>query len=392
MTDQFSFKKVFAAACMGMLMFGIIMITLGSILPSLVEKFQLNEFDAGALTSVLPLGILLGSLLFGPIVDRHSYKHLLVVCSLIIIAGMEGIAYTDSLFMLHGSLLVIGIGGGAINGGTNALVADISGSGAKRRSANLSFLGVFFGFGALGMPLLLAVLSQDFSYFHIISVIGLLLLLPVIYFFTITFPQAKQKHSVPIARSFQLVKDTNLVLLGLVLFFQSGIEGIVNNWSTLYLINESNFIQDNALFALSIFVLSLTLTRIWLTFLLNHVRSYRVLIISVISTITGILIIMVTSVPNREIIGLALLGAGLAAGFPVILSYVGALYPHLSGTAFSLVLVIALVGNILFNLAMGLVSNSYGIGVYPPLVLLCITGMAATLMVTLKRISKDTYI
>jgi MFS family permease len=112
----------------------------------------------------------------------------------------------------------------------------------------------------------------------------------------------------------------------------------------------------------------------------------------VISTITGILIIMVTSVPNREIIGLALLGAGLAAGFPVILSYVGALYPHLSGTAFSLVLVIALVGNILFNLAMGLVSNSYGIGVYPPLVLLCITGMAATLMVTLKRISKDTYI
>lgn len=392
MTNQFSFKGVFTAACMGMLMFGIVMITLGSILPSLVERFQLNEVSAGTLTSLLPLGILLGSLLFGPIVDRHSYKYLLVVCSLIIIVGLEGIAYTNSLFLLHASLLVIGIGGGAINGGTNALVADISGSGANRRGANLSFLGVFFGVGALGMPLLLAVLSQHYINFHIISVIGLLLLLPVTYFAAITFPQAKQEHSVPLNRSFQLAKDFNLVLLGLVLFFQSGIEGIVNNWSTLFLINESNFIQDDALFALSIFVLSLTLTRILLTFVLNHVRPYRILIISVISAIAGVLLIMVTSVPNREIIGLAMLGAGLAAGFPVILSYVGALYPQLSGTAFSLVLVIALVGNILFNLMMGLVSNHYGIRVYPLLVLLCITGMAATLLISLKRISKNTNI
>ena len=392
MTDLFSFKKVFAAACMGMLMFGIVMITLGSILPSLVEKFQLDEVDAGALTSLLPLGILVGSLLFGPIVDRHSYKYLLVVCSLMIIAGMEGIAFTDSLFLLHGSLLVIGIGGGAINGGTNALVADISVSGANRRGANLSFLGVFFGVGALGMPLLLAVLSKYYTYFQIISVIGLLLLLPVVYFAVISFPLAKQKYSVPLTSSFKLVKDVNLVLLGLVLFFQSGIEGIVNNWSTLFLVNEGNFIQDNALFALSIFVLSLTLTRILLSVLLNHVRSYQALIISVVSAVTGVFLIMVTSIPDREIIGLVLLGAGLAAGFPVVLSYVGALYPHLSGTAFSLVLVIALGGNILFNLAMGFASNLYGIRVYPLLVLLCITGMAATLVVALKRISKNTYI
>ena len=393
MTGSFSFHRVFSAACMGMLMFGMVMITLGSILPSLVEKFQLNEVDAGTLTSLLPLGILIGSLLFGPIVDRHSYKYLLVACSILIIAGLEGMAFTSSLFLLHGSLLVIGIGGGAINGGANALVADISGSGAnQRRSANLSFLGVFFGVGALGMPLLLGILSQYHSYYQIISVIGLLLLLPVIFFSLITFPQAKQTHSVPLTRSFQLVKDINLVLLGLILFFQSGVEGIVNNWSTLFLVNERNFIQDNALFALSIFVLSLTLTRILLTFLLNHVRSYQVLIISVGCAITGILLIMATSVPYREIIGLVLLGAGLAAGFPVVLGYVGALYPNLSGTAFSLVLVIALGGNILFNLVMGFVSNSYGMRAYPLLLLLCTISLAAILAVTLKRISKNTYI
>ena len=56
-------------------------------------------------------------------------------------------------------MFFIGFGGGIINGGTNALVADIS---AENKGANLSLLGVFFGIGALGMPLLLGVLSKHF--------------------------------------------------------------------------------------------------------------------------------------------------------------------------------------------------------------------------------------
>ena len=62
---------VFYAACLGMLLFGMVMVTLGSILPSVVEKFHLEQIEAGSLVSILPFGILAGSLLFGPIVDRY---------------------------------------------------------------------------------------------------------------------------------------------------------------------------------------------------------------------------------------------------------------------------------------------------------------------------------
>jgi MFS family permease len=105
----------------------------------------------------------------------------------------------------------------------------------------------------------------------------------------------------------------------------------------------------------------------------------------------GIISLMV-SFPYNELIGLALLGVGLAAGFPLVLSYVGTLYPKMSGTAFSLVLVIGLAGNIILNFIMGLISGSTGIKVYPILLMLCALCMAATLIVTLKRISKNTYI
>jgi fucose permease len=56
-----------------------------------------------------------------------------------------------------------------------------------------------------------------------------------------------------------------------------------------------------------------------------------------------------------------MLGAGLAGGFPIMLGFVGNKYRELSGTAFSLVLVIALAGNIIINYCMGIIAQAYGI-------------------------------
>ncbi|MEM6378690.1 MAG: MFS transporter, partial [Bacteroidota bacterium] len=79
MTNNTYIKSfVFAAACLGMLVFGMVMISLGSILPDISNKFQLNEAAIGYLATLLPLGILVGSLLFGPSVDWFSYKKILI--------------------------------------------------------------------------------------------------------------------------------------------------------------------------------------------------------------------------------------------------------------------------------------------------------------------------
>ena len=88
MRVKYSFGTVFTAACLGMLLFGIVIISLGSILPSVIEKFDLDKIQAGSLAAILPAGILIGSLVFGPIVDRYSYRNLFIVCSILIIAGI----------------------------------------------------------------------------------------------------------------------------------------------------------------------------------------------------------------------------------------------------------------------------------------------------------------
>lgn len=392
MTDNYSFTRVFAAACMGLFIFGIVGVTLGSSLPSLIAKFQLSEMQSGTLASLLPFGILMGSFVFGPVVDRYSYRYLLTICTLLIAAGMEGIAFAGSFPVLQLSVFLIGLGGGGMNGGTNALVADISAEKPERRSSNLSLLGIFFGIGALGMPFLMGFLSERFTYSITVGAIGAALLLAVVYFLITPFPKPKQSQRFPLKESLQLVKDNKLIFLGFFLFFQGGIEGILTNWVTLYLQTTKDFPETDALFTLSLFGLSITLTRILLVILLKRVRRYIVQSASVFLIFCGGLLLMTSTTITDDLTGVVLFGIGVSAGFPVILGYVGDLYTRLLGTAFSLVFVIALVGNILFTFLMGVVYHNFGMEKFSTMIMFCIICLSVMLILALKKISNETRI
>src|SRR5689334_22130710 len=114
-------KIVFASACMGMLLFGIALITLGSVAPDLISKLKLDEGSAGTLFFILPFGILIGSITFGPIADQFGYKWLMTFSCLGFFLSFEGIAFSDTINPLRISIFFVGLFGGIINGATNAV-------------------------------------------------------------------------------------------------------------------------------------------------------------------------------------------------------------------------------------------------------------------------------
>jgi MFS transporter, FHS family, glucose/mannose:H+ symporter len=376
-------KLVFAASCIGMLLFGMVFLSLGAVLTFIKEAYNLDDLSAGTLTAILPAGILAGSLVFGPSVDRYGYKIILVLSSIFIAAAFEAIAFSYSFFALQISFFFIGFGGGIINGATNALVSDISSEG---KGANLSFLGVFFGIGAMGMPALLGILSQYFNYAQIISFVGAFIILPVLYFFIIDFPKPKYSQGFPIKEIPKLFNIT-LLLLGFLLFFESAMEGITNNWTTSYLEQGINLENTKALFALTILNGGLLAARLVLGFLLKKVPSYIVLYVCLMLIMTGGLILLLSTDLLILYIGIALIGIGFAPGFPVILGYVGELYPNFTGTAFSFVITIALIGNTVINWIVGIISQEYGISNFPLVIISSVILMAVILSTVLKRIS-----
>ncbi len=360
---MYSKKLIFWASCLGMLLFGIVLITLGSITPDLKIKLDLSEIESGTLFSIMPVGILLGSLFFGPLVDNYGYRILLVTSCFLMFAGFEGVAYLQSKELLKVCIFFIGLGGGAVNGATNALVSDISSN--RDKGANLSLLGVFFGIGALGMPLVLGLLKTSLPFEPIIAAVGILSFFTAIIYLTIKFPPPKQTQGFPLAQGLTLIKDRLLLLIAFFLFFQSSLEGITNNWTTSYLIDHLSVPQSNALFGLSLLVAGMVIMRLLLASIFRSFSTVKIMVTSFILILLSLLLIKTAISFYIVLAGLLLLGGGLAAGFPIMLGIVGSRFSNLSGTAFSFVLVIGLLGNTLVNYGMGIIAQNFGVKYLP---------------------------
>lgn len=380
------YKKnfVFAAACFGMLLFGIVFLSLGSVVNMLARRFSLDDNHIGTLTALLPGGILAGSLIFGPIVDRFGYKWLLILCSLMVLIALEGIAFANEKFWVQFFILLIGFAGGMLNGATNALVADVS---AGERGAKLSLLGVFFGIGALGMPGLLGALSKHFSQESIVAGIGLFIILPVIYFLLIQYPPPKQAQGFSMRESLALFKEPLLLSMGLILAIQSGMEGMSNDWMTRYFSKVLQATDQHSLYALTALVAAMTVTRLLLGGLLKKISAQFVLFASIAFSTGGALALMFGTSYSVGVVGVVLIGIGLSAGFPVMLGYIGDLYSNKSGTAFSIVFVIALTGNMAINKLMGRIAQEHGIAQYTKVMLGCLTASSILLFLVLRQLN-----
>ncbi|HMI56248.1 MAG TPA: MFS transporter [Gemmatimonadaceae bacterium] len=377
-------RVLFACACLGLLTFGIVLTTLGSMLPSIMERFGIDKAQAGSLFLLMTLGILAASLIFGPLVDRYGYKGILLAAVALIALGLEGIAFATSLGWLRAAVIVIGFGGGIINGGTNALVADISTDG---RAANLNLLGVFFGVGAMGVPFALGVLVNRYSQTALIAGVGALVLVPFAVIAAAGFPAPKQPQGFPISDARRLVRDRLLLLMGLMLFLESGIEITVGGWTSTFVTEVLAVPARNALIILSLYWMGMMLARVALGYILRRTSPFSVLYICLVIALAGAGVLLTTQSAGLAASGVFMLGVGFAAMFPTVLGFVGDRYSTLSGTAFSVAIAMALCGGMLLPYAAGLIGMRYGMrGSFAivPAALIVLGGLLGILMRNLR--------
>lgn len=350
-------RFLFACACLGLLAFGIVFTTLGSVLPSIMARFGIDKAEAGSLFLLMSFGILAASLVFGPLVDRYGYKGILLTATVVVALGLEWIAFAPSLNELRLAVLVTGFGGGIINGGTNALVADISG---EERAARLNLLGAFFGVGAVGVPFALGMLIDRYSQGAMLAGVGALLLIPIALMAIAVFPAPKQPQGFPIAQAGKLLRDPVLLLMGVLLFFESGNEITVGGWTSTFVSEELAAPARNALLILSLYWTGMTLARFALGYILRRTAPLAVLYACLAIALGGALLLLTTRSIGVAAAGAFTLGIGFAAMFPTVLGFIGARYASLSGTAFSVAIAMALCGGMLIPYAAGLLGTRYG--------------------------------
>ena len=366
----------------GIFLFGVSMVIMGSILPMLKLRFGMSDLEAGGLFSILPIGLLIGSVFFGPIVDKFGYRWVLATASLFLSLGFFGIAHAQSLNLLRVCIFFFGMGGGAINGGTSALVSDLSEG--KAKIMNLNWLGLFFGIGAFTMPLVLSLINEAL-YIRVIDIVSVMSLLVAIIFLSIQYPLTVQKEKISLKLIPVFLKHKLFMAICFYLFFQSAFEAVVNNWAVSFFIGKLGVEQNQALMALSFSVLGLICMRLLIGSLLKNVHHFRLILISLVLFSLGLICLVVSASYYVHVFGMFLIGGGLAPGFPVMLGVVGGLFKNVSGTAFSFAMLIGLTGNTIINYLIGLLTENFGMGVYPYVILTEIVMMALIFLLIKKN-------
>lgn len=333
------------SAWAGIFVFGIVMAILGAILPSLFERIGFDEAAAGNLFLTMNFAMLVTTLFFGPLVDRFGFKTLLAVSAFLVAGAFLLLSRASSYSLVLVAAVVLGLGGGGLNGGTNALTSDIH-EGDKRGAA-LNVLGIFFGFGALSIPFLIGTLRELLGIQKILQLATFLSLVPFIIYVGLRFPKAKQARGFPIKAAAGIVRSPLLWLCAFILFFQSGNEFTVGGWISTYLQRTFGLGGGAAALVLAGYWAAIISGRFLSSRLVRAVRSERLVFASASLALLAAALMALAPSGLTAAAGAVAIGLGFAAIYPTTLAIVGERFAAFTGTAFSVVIAVGLVGGML---------------------------------------------
>ncbi|MDR2804854.1 MAG: MFS transporter [Dysgonamonadaceae bacterium] len=377
MNNEYNKTLVFIAACAGLAFFGVTMLALGPVLSHLGE-------GANALPATLSVGIIIGTVIFGPVVDKFGYKGLLIIGSVLALCGIQGLANLTTMSLLHLSMLMLGVGGGILNGETNALVAEIYDD--QMRGGRLSVLGAFYCIGALLWTLLNYFIEDN--YVLPLNAISVIMGMFIVFFIGIRFPLPKPYNNVSVSKTLGLLKYPALILFAFLLFFQSGFEGITGNFTIRFLEKTRNVAANAATLSLTGFTVGMLIGRLPLGFLMKKWSDSTTLYLYLCVALAGVALLYFAPSMGWMYVATALIGYGVGATYPVVFNYLGGAFRELSGTVFSIAIFIGLCGQFAFNKITGVLFDREQFDYFPVALALAVVMMLVLLPIAKRKLKK----
>jgi FHS family glucose/mannose:H+ symporter-like MFS transporter len=352
-------KVLFGAAATGIFVFGIVMAVLGTLfgLPEMHQRLQIDLAQQGSVFLLLYVGILLATLVAGPVIDSIGNKVILVTSAALVASGMAGFSYAHSFGGSAIPALLLGLGGGGLNTSTNALVSDLYG---EDRGPMLNVLGIFYGIGALGIPLLAAVITGHFPIAPQLLICAGLAGACALLFLGLRFPEASATRGFSWLEIVSVARFPGVLVLGFLLFCQSGNEASIGGWTSTY-VAETGLRARAATLILAGYWAALIVGRLLVARMLRFIGKRQLVLVSGLGALVGASILLMSRMEGFLVAGVLLIGLSYAGIFPTALAIAGDTYRKMTGTVFGLLFAIALLGGMSFPWAVGQISQRLGV-------------------------------
>jgi MFS transporter, FHS family, glucose/mannose:H+ symporter len=361
--------RLFAAAALAMIVFGMLIAMLGALfgLPAMRERLGVDLAEQGNLFGILSAGLLVSSAIAGPAIDRFGNKPVLVSAAAMVTAALVAFATANGFSAAAAAALLLGVGGGWLNTASNAVVSDVF---PEDRGRMLNVLGMFFGVGALFVPLVVAAALDR------LSITGIMLLcagvagtaalasaLP-------RFPPPREGASFSVVEMLRVGRDPGVLLLAVLLLFESSNESALSGWTSTY-VGAMGWTPRAATAVLVGYWITAIAGRALAARAQSWMAKERLVIAYSILSIVGCAVLLASAgwLPGLALGALAT-SLGLSGIYPTVLAIAGDRYHRFAGTIFGFLFTVGNSGNILSPLALGHISQAFGLraGMLVPLV------------------------
>jgi fucose permease len=341
------------AAILSILVYGVIAAMLGTVMPTFTALFQLTGAQNGNIALAQAIGLVIASLSVGPLIDMRGKKTALLGGLILITGALAGLPSAGGYTQLMLLYFVLGLGGGIIVTGANALASDVDES---RRASTLNFLNLFFGLGGLMTPFLAAnLLNGDSAKLCYLGAgLGVVALIAN---FVAKIPPPTGVVTFKISEVGDILSRPVLYLLALFLFLYVACEVGVWNWLASYLISR-NIDKAKALNILSLgFALGLLVGRVVVSRILIKISSITVTLAA--AGLMAVTTYMMLQSSDATFAGVAVFCAGLAMApvFPTTLAMVADAFPRGTATAMGIVITCGWLGLVVSSPIIGAVAG-----------------------------------
>ena len=328
------------AAIVAIFVYGMIAAMLGTILPNLSDRFHLTPTQNGTIAFTQALGMIIASVGVGPLLDSEGKKIGLILGLALIAIALYALPRSPGFRGILFLLFLLGVGGGIVVTGANALASD---AGGEHRATAMNLVNLFFGLGGLATPFISANLFKS-NWVRLCYTVATLTVVALAVQAVATMPPPTGDARFLLADAGPVLGQPLLFLLGLFLFLYITCEVGVWNWLPRHLIAQG-IPESRALNILSLgFALGLLIGRVGVSPILMRVSPVDVTLAASIAMAVTTYLMLRTSKPITASGLVFIAGVSMAPVFPTTLAIVGTAFPRMTGTAMGIVITCGWVG------------------------------------------------
>ncbi|MGA7339020.1 MAG: MFS transporter [Terracidiphilus sp.] len=322
------------AAILAIFVYGMIAAMLGTILPDLSDRFNLTPAQNGSIAFAQALGLMIASVGVGPLLDTEGDKAGLILGLALIVLALFRLPWAKSFAGIAILLFLLGVGGGIVVTGANALVSGVS---EAHRASALNLVNLFFGLGGLATPFISANLFKR-NWVRLCYTVASLTVLALVVQTVTRMPAPAGASGFVLSQAAPVLGRPLLFLLGLFLFLYVSCEVGVWNWLPRHLIAQG-IPEARALNILSLgFALGLLVGRIGVSPILIRVQAVQVTLAASVAMAVTTFLMLRTAKPAAAAVLVFIAGLSMAPVFPTALAITGAAFPRMTGTAIGFVI------------------------------------------------------